>query len=60
MLVQVDVVPCLEAVGFGGNAAPLGMRMCFALVGLTVRSGTRDGRPASFVLKLSWSVVLSV
>jgi hypothetical protein len=38
----LDALPRLEAVGFGGNATPSGINMRIALVGLTVRSRTRD------------------
>jgi hypothetical protein len=39
---RVDALPRLEAVGFGGNATPRGISTRIALVGLTVRSRTRD------------------
>jgi hypothetical protein len=39
---RVDALPRLEAVGFGGNATPWGISARIALVGLTVRSRTRD------------------
>jgi hypothetical protein len=39
---RVDALPRLEAVGFGGNATPCGISTRIALVGLTVRSRTRD------------------
>jgi len=41
-VVLVDALPRLDAVEFGGNAMPSGINRRIALMGLTVRSRTRD------------------
>ena len=39
---QFDALARLKAVGLGGNATPSGINRRIALVGLTIRSRTRD------------------